>query len=202
MMLPEVSALIEHYKIELLPVEKALFTSTYRSDREFGDGKPCGTVIIGLSCDEPRSVSHFHKLPVDEVWHFYGGDPLRLVLLYPDGSSRDVIMGNDPLTGHYVQFVVPAGVWKAGPMLNGGRYFTYRQGMDFSLLVTWVWLGVTIGAYFIYLVLDISGDLWERGIWFTENDVLQIGLIIWMLYIAVYVAKRITDQPNFVEARR
>ena len=121
-MLPEVKALIEQYKLEPLPVEGTLFISTYRSDQEFGDGKPCGTVMIALYCDEPRSVSLFHKLPVDEVWHFYGGDPLRLVLLYPDGSSKDVIMGNDPLKGHYVQFVVPAGVWQAGHMVAGGRY--------------------------------------------------------------------------------
>jgi predicted cupin superfamily sugar epimerase len=55
-------------------------------------------------------------------WHFYGGDPLRLVLLYPDGSSKDVVMGNDPLHGQYVQFVIPAGVWQAGYMLEGGKY--------------------------------------------------------------------------------
>ena len=121
-MLPEIKALIEHYKLEPLPVEGALFLSTYRSDQEFGDGNPCGTAIIALYCDEPRSVSLIHKLPVDEVWHFYGGDPLRIVLLCPDGSSKDVIMGNDPLKGHYVQFVVPAGVWQAGHMVTGGRY--------------------------------------------------------------------------------
>ena len=121
-MLPEVKALIEHHKLEPMPVEETLFMSTYRSDQEFGDGKPCGTAMIALYCDEPRSVSLFHKLPVDEVWHFYGGDPLRLVLLYPDGSSKDVIMGSDPLKGHLVQFVVPGGVWQAGHMVPGGRY--------------------------------------------------------------------------------
>ena len=121
-MRPEVKALVEHYKLEPLPVEKTLFTSTYRSQQEFDDGKPCGTAMIALYCDEPRSVSLFHKLPADEVWHFYAGDPLRLVLLYPDGSSKDVIMGNDPLKGHHVQFVVPAGVWQAGHMVAGGRY--------------------------------------------------------------------------------
>ena len=78
-MLAEVKALIEHYRLEPLPVEETLFISTYRSHQEFGDGKPCGTAIIALYCDEPRSVSLFHKLPVDEVWHFYRGDPLRLV---------------------------------------------------------------------------------------------------------------------------
>jgi len=45
--------------------------------------------------------------------------------MFPDGSSKDVVMGNDPLKGHYVQFVVPAGVWQAGHMVAEGRYSLY-----------------------------------------------------------------------------
>ncbi|PKN95277.1 MAG: cupin [Chloroflexi bacterium HGW-Chloroflexi-6] len=119
---PEVKALIEHFKFEPLPVEGTLFVSTYRSSAEFGDQRPFGTAMLGLYCDEPHSASLFHKLPADEVWHFYAGDPLRLVLLYPDGSSREVVMGGEPLKGQVVQFVVPAGVWQAAHMLAGGRY--------------------------------------------------------------------------------
>ena len=121
-MLTEVQKLIEHYQFELLPVEGTLYVSSYRSQQELGDGKPLCNAIIALYCDEPRSVSLFHRLPVDEMWHFYGGDPLRLVLLFPDGSSEDVIMGSDPLKGERVQFVVPAGVWQAGHVVAGGRY--------------------------------------------------------------------------------
>ena len=119
---PEVKALIEHYKFQPLPAEGTLFLSTYRSQGEFNSGKPFGTAIIAMYCDEPRSLSLFHRLPVDEVWHFYGGDPLRLVLLFPDGSSRDVIMGHEPLKDQHVQFIIPAGVWQAGHMAKGGRY--------------------------------------------------------------------------------
>ena len=121
-MLPETKALIEHYKFQPLPVEGTLFASTYRSADELTGGKPYGTAIVAMYCDQPLSQSRFHRLPVDEVWHFYAGDPLRLVLLYPDGSSADVIMGGDPLQGQRVQFVIPAGVWQAGHMLEGGRY--------------------------------------------------------------------------------
>jgi predicted cupin superfamily sugar epimerase len=119
---PEVKTLIEHNHLQPLPVEGTLFVSTYRSPQEYENGKPVGTAMIGMYCDEPQSHSLFHKLKYDEVWHFYGGDPLRLVLLYPDGSSKDVIMGSDPLKEQLVQFVIPAGVWQAGHMVAGGRY--------------------------------------------------------------------------------
>ena len=118
---PEVQALIEHFHLQPLPVEGTLYVSTYRSAQEFADG-PIGTAMIGLYCADPLSLSRFHRLTTDEVWHFYGGDPLRLVLLFPDGSSHEVIMGSDPLAGQQTQFVVPAGVWQAGHTIAGGRY--------------------------------------------------------------------------------
>jgi predicted cupin superfamily sugar epimerase len=121
-MLPEVKALIDHYQFQPLPVEETLFVSTYRSQQEFGDRQPFGTAMIGLYCEQPLSYSRFHRLTADEVWHFYSGDPLRLILLYPDGTSKDVIMGSNPLQGQLVQFVVPEGVWQAGHLLAGGRY--------------------------------------------------------------------------------
>jgi uncharacterized protein len=124
-MIAEIRELIDHYKLEELPVEGTLYKRTYCSKQESAEGEPLGSAIIGLYCDEPRSISLFHKLTTDEVWHFYTGDPLRLVLLYPDGSSKDVIMGNNPLKGQHVQFVIPAGVWQAGHMINGGRYSLY-----------------------------------------------------------------------------
>lgn len=119
---PTVAALIAHYGLKPLPVEGTLFASTYRSNTETVDGAPFGTAMIGLYCIEPHSASSFHKLPSDEIWHFYGGDPLRLVLLLPDGSSEDVILGADFAAGQRAQFVVPALTWQAGQVLVGGAY--------------------------------------------------------------------------------
>ena len=95
-----------------LPVEGTLFAETYRSD--------AATAGVGLFCDDPPSRSLFHRLAFDEVWHFYAGDPLRLVLLRPDGSDEEVILGGD-----VVQHVVPAGVWQAGELVPGGAWAFY-----------------------------------------------------------------------------
>jgi predicted cupin superfamily sugar epimerase len=86
-----VKNLIDHFHFSYLPAEGMLFSSTWRSIQEFPDGSPLGTAMIGMYCHDPLSQSLFHRLPVDETWHFYGGDPLRLILLFPDGSSRDMI---------------------------------------------------------------------------------------------------------------
>jgi predicted cupin superfamily sugar epimerase len=141
---PKVKSLIHHYKFQPLPAEGTLFVSTYRSKKEFENGKPYGTAMIGMYCDEPRSLSLFHRLSADEVWHFYGGDPLRLVLLYPDGSSKDVILSSEN-----VQTLVPAGVWQAGHMLEGGVYSLF---------------GCTVAPGF-------TGDMFEGG---TQKALLPL----------------------------
>jgi hypothetical protein len=58
-----------------------------------------------------------------------------------------------------------------------------------------VWLLLTMVAYWLYDRLDITPKLWAkgRGIWFSQNDVLHIGLILWMIYIATVVANRVND---------
>ena len=43
------------------------------------------------------------------------------MLLHPEGRDEDVVLG-DPLAGHAVQHVVPAGVWQAGEVAPGGRW--------------------------------------------------------------------------------
>ena len=117
---PTVEAMIERYRLLRLPVEGTLFVSTYRSSSQTADGGPAGTAMIGMYAHEPASRSLFHRLPNDEVWHFYSGDPFRLVLLHPDGSSEDRWMGAGD--GLEVQTIVPAGVWQAGELHPDGMY--------------------------------------------------------------------------------
>ena len=119
---PTVAALIEAYGFEPLPVEGTLFASTYRSSTSLPDGDPVGTAMIGMYAHDPLSRSLFHRLPHDEVWHFYGGDPIRLVLLWPSGEVTEVWLGADVFAGQRVQTVIPAGVWQAGELSPDGTY--------------------------------------------------------------------------------
>ena len=44
------------------------------------------------------------------------------MLLHPDGTDEVVTLGPDPLHGHRVQFVIPAGTWQAGELQPGGEW--------------------------------------------------------------------------------
>jgi hypothetical protein len=80
-------------------------------------------------------------------------------------------------------------------ILNGWRYYTLRDSMDLALLGSWILLLLTVIVYFLYDDLNITQRLWAKGegIWFSQNDVLHICLILWVIYIATVVANRIKD---------
>jgi hypothetical protein len=80
-------------------------------------------------------------------------------------------------------------------ILNGWRYFTLGNSMDLVLLCTWILLLIISAAYCLYDDLDITRKLWAdgEGIWFSQNDVLHIGLIVWMIYIAAMLPHRVGD---------
>jgi predicted cupin superfamily sugar epimerase len=127
-----IQKLIDHYRLEVLPVEGTLFASTYVSSQKTTNGDPISTAIIGLYANNPESFSSFHRLQHDELWHFYAGDPLRLVLLHPDGSSEDVLLGADFAAGQHLQFTVPAHTWQAGQTLGEYSLFGCTMAPGFT----------------------------------------------------------------------
>lgn len=114
--------LVDRYGMHSLPVEGAWFVNTYRSEARHDGGGPLGTAGVGLFSADPPSLSLFHRLTFDEMWHHYAGDPLRLVLLHPDGGVERVVLGGDVVAGAAVQHLVPAGTWQAGELVDGGRW--------------------------------------------------------------------------------
>ena len=67
--------------------------------------------------------------------------------------------------------------------------------LDLALLGAWLGLLCTMVAYWLYDRLDITPRLWAKGegIWFSQNDVLHAGLILWMIYLAAVVAGHVHD---------
>ena len=119
--------LIQRFHLAPLTGEGGLYRRTYCSARElpaeaFGPQYPAGTRKAAGSAIEylitPQSYSRLHRLPTDEVYHFYLGDPVALFLIPPQGPPRTVLLGQDVLSGMEVQFVVPAGWWQGSRLLR------------------------------------------------------------------------------------
>ena len=56
--------------------------------------------------------SALHVLSATETYHWYAGSPLHLLLLHPDGTATEPVLGPDVAAGQRPQLVVPAGTWQ------------------------------------------------------------------------------------------
>ena len=128
---PYINFLIEHLDLKPLEFEGGLFIQSYLSPEvipqsalpsRYRSDKPFGTAIYFLLTDEPDSFSMMHRLPTDEIYHHYIGDPVELLLLLPDGSHEIVVLGKDLPGGQKVQHVVPRDTWQGSRLLSGGKY--------------------------------------------------------------------------------
>jgi predicted cupin superfamily sugar epimerase len=113
--------------LEPLEPEGGFFAETYRSREILPPGRsPAGTQARPLSTAiyyllEPGTFSALHRLRSDEVYHFYLGDPVEMLLLEP-GVGRVLRLGNDLAAGLRPQVVVPAGTWQGSRLESGGRW--------------------------------------------------------------------------------
>jgi hypothetical protein len=118
---------IETYRSSETISEKAL-PSRYKGRRFFG------TAIYYLLTTQ--TFSALHRLRSDEIFHFYSGDPVEMLQLWPDGSGRVVILGSDILNGMQPQVVIPRGVWQGAKLLKNGKFAllgaTVSPGFEFA----------------------------------------------------------------------
>jgi predicted cupin superfamily sugar epimerase len=138
-------------KLEPHPVEGGWYRRTYTSDVSVAllrGVRPYGTAIYYLL--EEGTFSEMHVLASDETFHFYLGDPVEMLQLYPDGGSAIFTLGPDLAAGQHVQLTVPAGVWQGTQLVDGGKVAllgcTVTPGFDFAdyrnasaeeLIATW-----------------------------------------------------------------
>jgi hypothetical protein len=78
----------------------------------------------------------------------------------------------------------------------GRRYRTSGDAMDRSLLLASLLLVLVQVAYFAYSAAGITQQLWQggRGFYFSANDVLHVGMIGWLTYLAATVGRQLGDR--------
>lgn len=124
---PEGGSYIQTYKaVERIPAEAL--------ENHYDGPRAVSTAIYYLL--EPGTFSEMHRLLSDEIFHFYLGDPVEMLQLWPDGSSRIVKLGPEVAAGERPQLVVPKNVWQGSRLLAGGRFAllgcTVAPGFEFA----------------------------------------------------------------------
>jgi hypothetical protein len=119
-------------KLEPHPIEGGYFVETYQSALRI----PKALLPAIYYLLTPDTFSALHKLPGDEIFHFYLGDPVETLQLHPDGRGEITVLGQDIAAGMRPQHVVRGGVWQGSRLRSGGSYAllgtTMSPGFDYK----------------------------------------------------------------------
>lgn len=131
--------------LNLVPLsfEGGYYTETYRASDllspECLPGRYIGSRMVSTAIYyllEPGTFSELHRVASDEIFHFYLGDPVEMLQLWPDGTTRRVIIGTDIEAGMRPQVVVPREVWQGSRLLGEGKLAllgcTVSPGFDYA----------------------------------------------------------------------
>lgn len=79
-------------------------------------------------------------------------------------------------------------------ILNIRHHLKFRDALNRNLIMIWIgFLVVNIG-YFVFLFGGFGAQLYQSyGIWFNENDVLHVLLILWTMMIFFFLRTRLVD---------
>lgn len=116
----EAENIIARLGLQPLPGEGGYYRQTWCAPCESGQARAAASAIYYLITR--ASFSALHRLAMHETWHFYAGDPARLMLLHAAGGVETVTLGADIPAGEQPQVVVPAGTWQGARLVDDAKH--------------------------------------------------------------------------------
>ena len=116
-------------------------TETYRSSLKvpadalpeaYEGNRPYGSALYFLVAPDAQIV--MHRIRSDQLYHHYLGDPLEVLMLYPDGTGAVAAVGSDLAAGERPQLFVPGDTFHTSRLASGGT--------GYALLASTEWPGV------------------------------------------------------------
>ncbi len=122
---PTCGFVVETYR-STLKIPAAGLPEPYEGDR------PYGSALYFLVAPNAQIV--MHRIRSDQLYHHYLGDPLEVLMLYPDGTGAVAVVGDDLAAGERPQLFVPGDTFHTSRLASGGA--------GYALLASTEWPGV------------------------------------------------------------
>jgi uncharacterized protein len=103
---------------------------TYKSDltiapgglpAPFENGRPLGSALYFMVT--PEAPMKLHRIKNDQLYHYYLGDPIEVLLLRENGLSELVVVGPNIVGGHLVQLFIPGNTFHTARVTGKKRWF-------------------------------------------------------------------------------
>ncbi|OIQ67829.1 hypothetical protein GALL_505910 [mine drainage metagenome] len=128
-------------RLELKPhPEGGHYRETFRDVGIDATGRARSTAIYFLLARGERS--HWHRIDVAEVWHYYAGHALTLQIA-DDAGTRSIRLGPDLAASEVPQAIVPAQAWQAAESAGD-----------------WTLVGCTVAPGFEFATFELASKGW------------------------------------------
>src|SRR6266568_587093 len=87
----------------------------------FADGRPAGSALYFMVT--PSAPVRLHRIRNDQLYHYYLGDPLEVLMLPEDGRSERIVVGPDLRGGEQVQVLIPGNTFHTARVIGRRRWF-------------------------------------------------------------------------------
>src|ERR671911_684655 len=82
--------------------------------------RPYGSALYFLVAPGAQIV--MHRIRSDQLYHHYLGDPLEVLMLYPDGTGAVTTVGSNLAAGGTARVFVPGDTFHTSPPRPGAHY--------------------------------------------------------------------------------
>jgi hypothetical protein len=123
------------------------YRETFRDAVRVGEGataRGASTAIYYLL--QAGEWSHWHRVDAAEVWHWYAGAPLELLISADGKDAETVVLGFNLAAGERPQGVVPAKAWQGARSLGH-----------------WTLVGCTVAPAFRFEGFEMAPPDWRPG---------------------------------------
>ena len=87
----------------------------------FADKRPVGSgLYFMVTPDEPVKL---HRIRNDQLYHYYMGDQIEVLMLLTDGTTERHVVGPDLRNGEKVQLFIPGNTFHTARIIGQRRWF-------------------------------------------------------------------------------
>lgn len=103
---------------------------TYKSDLSiapgglpapFDGGRPLGSALYFMVT--PAAPVKLHRIKNDQLYHYYLGDPIEVLMLRANGDSELVVVGPNIVGGQLLQLFIPGNTFHTARITGKHRWF-------------------------------------------------------------------------------
>jgi uncharacterized protein len=87
----------------------------------FSDARPMGSALYFMVT--PTAPVRLHRIRNDQLYHYYLGDPLEVLLLRSDGTIDRVVVGPNLRGGEHLQLFIPGDTFHTARVMGRRRWF-------------------------------------------------------------------------------